>query len=390
MKILNILDLLCESKVNFILKRYFTKLQRAYADDKLFDVEQIDQEDISALLDLFTSHIDPSEKYLEWIVKQYCAQMFRLEDLYQMREDIADFEKNKNKMEFKDINRYNLRTLREEIIKFDVSGNAGDFGEAIQKALQSKDIKLIEKGSAFTIYHTLTKEGNILLGKGGGHKFNRWCTARTDDQNRFEQYNRDSNIYVAIFEDGKRFQFDINRSTHLIMNAMNELDADIVIFKITDDLPYWDQIKQTQLIQTEYKKASHDRCVFNPYINDWSEFVHICAKKDEFFIDNLQIAYDIYEEINDLLIDSLLATYELSDVKFLRTIEWVRQYIDDNIDNKTLTDEMDDVFDSPRVRSRIIEIFNKPSFRHSVVFWGDYIQNLRDLIEHRAKFSNTN
>lgn len=392
MKILNILELLCESKVNFILKRYFTKLQKAYAEDRLFELDRIDQDDIKDLLDLFISHIDPSEKYLEWIVKQYCAQMFRLEDLYQIQEDMDHFETNKRNMQYQDINKYNLRTMREELIKFDVSGHAGDFGEVIQNAILSKDIKVIEKGTTFTIYHTLTKEGNILLGKGGGHKFNRWCTARTDDKNMFEYYNIElnSDIYVAIFENGKRFQFDIDRATHLIMNVMNELDADIVKHDITEDLKYWNRLKQTKLVQSEYKKALDQHWSYSPYMNNWGEFVQISAQHDKFFMDSFPIAYDNedqnnHSDIDDLLIDSVIATYKLSDVPFLRTIEWVRSYIKQNEDDTILTNAVEDAFSSVKVKSRIIDIFKNPIYRQNIKDWDEYIQDIVRDNEQRAK-----
>ena len=78
------------------------------------------------------------------------------------------------------------------------------------------------------IYAILTKAGSILLGKGGGHRFNKWCTSRTDCENKFDIYNEESDLFVVVFENGKRFKFDVDRSTNKIMNLTNEKDENVL------------------------------------------------------------------------------------------------------------------------------------------------------------------
>ena len=369
MLLFEVLQLLCENKIDFVLKRYADKLATAYKkkhpqpDIDFFN----DNSKIAlAVLQEIVEEIDSSEMYLEWIAKQFILGLFDLyEDASQIKEDLEEFEKYKRKMQYQDINRYNLRTLRQELKKFDTSGNEGDFGAELQKAIENNDIKLVERCNGFVIYHALTKEGNILLGKGGGHKFNKWCTARTDDKNKFEYYNTElnSNIYVAIFENGKRFQFDIDRVEHLVQNCMDELDDDMLGGESSDS-EYWLIIRKSDLVQSEYRKSMERHWAFNSTMTTWEQFVKDSIKHNKRIMPSLSIILQSISneeeyryDIDTLISDFAAEVMRLSDSNFLDDLETLGVfYRRNNIDS--LTDIVDkEIIANRRITNRVASIF---------------------------------
>lgn len=125
---LNLLELLCENKIDFVLKRYGQKILDTYKKTQSGNDGFTDEQIPIVVLKGIKRYVDPSEKYLEWIAKQYVAGLYiESEDDVQVKEDLEEFEKHKRKMQYQDINRYNLRTLRQELKRFDTSGNEGGF-----------------------------------------------------------------------------------------------------------------------------------------------------------------------------------------------------------------------------------------------------------------------
>lgn len=284
MLLFKVLNLLCESKVNAMIKRYGQKIIHHYKEN-LMGVSFFEDHEIpSMVIERIIDRIDSSERYLEWIIKQYLNKMFVLvEDEYQVKEDIEAFDKHKRKMQYQDINRYSLASLRQELVKFAEHGDDGSFAEQIKTAIQNKDIVHIGEQNGINIFHTLTKEGNILLGRGGGHsQINKWCTSRPDDKNRFEQYNSTSDIYVWIFKDGRRFQCDVNRESQRVENWMNERDIDIVREKV--DLNYWEQMRTTPFMVGIRDKALSIEFKVDEYNTSVYDVVKLCNIHDKRFM----------------------------------------------------------------------------------------------------------
>ena len=383
MLLLEVLQLLCENNIDFVMKRYGEKLLDVLQNDPGVDIEN------NSIREIMEEFASISEKYLEWIIKQYISHSFLMEDASQVKEDLESFEKNKRKMQYQDINRYNLRALRQELRRFDTSGNEGDFGQEIQKAIENKDLRLVEKCNGFVIYHTLTKEGNILLGKGGGHKFNRWCTARTDDKNRFDYYNKTSDIYVAIFENGKRFQFDIDRVEHLVQNCMNELDLDILSDEPTD-YGYWLKIRESNLAQSEYQKSMARHWTFNSTMTTWEEFVQECVKRNKRIMPHLSIVlqnigFVDHEDyiVSDLIGDFAIAVMKLSDAWFVEDLQTLGVLYRRN-HNETFNKIVDDeITNNKKITNRVNKVFKQGSEQ------GYNIDEYNVFVEHLYAIGNS-
>lgn len=290
MKMLNVLELLCESKVDFVKKRYAAKIIASYRNRHMGISYSEDEEIPEKVINGIVIFVDPSMKYLEWVVKQYIAGLYNEEeDDEQVKEDLEEFEKHKRKMQHQDINRYNLNTLRLELAKFAEYEDGGDFHQQIQDAIEKGIIDYIGNQNGIDIYHTLTKEGNILLGRGGGHdNLNKWCTSRPDDKNMFEFYNTRKNcdIYVWIFKDGKRFQCDVSRTTSKVQNWMDESDNDIV--KHNSNIAYWEQMRTTPFMIGIRNKALQKNWDIDSYNTTFGEFVTLSMEHEESFTECIQ------------------------------------------------------------------------------------------------------
>lgn len=395
MLLLEVLQLLCENKIDFVMKRYGQKILDTYKKTRSGNDGFTDEQIPIVVLKGIKRYVDPSEKYLEWIAKQYVAGLYiESEDDVQVKEDLELFEKYKRKMQYQDINRYNLRTLRQELKRFDASGNEGDFGAEIQKAIENKDIRLVERCEGFVIYHALTKEGAILLGKGGDHKFNKWCTARTDDENKFDFYNTQKNcdIYVAIFDNGKRFQFDIDRFEHLVQNCMDELDSDMLGGEESPDSDYWPIIRKSDLIQSEYRKSMEHHWAFNSSMVTWKQFVEDSVKQDKRIMPSLSsvlqsVGFMDYDDLTmgedfvmiDTFTDAVDSMLMLSDVKFLEDMEtlgvlYKRKYNDTF--NRIVDEE---VVGNRKVTDRVYKAVKQSGYD---------INEFNDFVEHLFAIGN--
>lgn len=393
MLLLEVLCLLCENKIDFVLKRYGSKIIAQFNKEwNITEDNPVNFSDNDKLQDTIDGckKIDSSERYMEWIVKQYISGLFRFdEDGSQVKEDLESFDKNKRKMQHQDINRYNLRTLRQELKRFDVSGNEGDFGAEIQKAIENKDIQLTERCEGFVIYRALTKDGAILLGKGGGHKSNKWCTARTDASNMFNHYNKTSDVYVAIFDNGKRFQFDIDRVEHLVQNCMDEMDSDVLSDE-SSDYGYWLKVRESNLAQSEYQKSMERHWTFNSTMTTWEEFVQECIKHNKQIMPHLSIilqsvGFKDHENyiVSDLIGDFAINVMKLSDACFVEDIQTLGVLYKRNY-NQTFNKIVDDeIVNNKKITNRVNKVFKQGSEQ------GYNIDEYNVFVEHLYAIGNS-
>ena len=115
MKVINVLELLCENKENFVRKR--DKILQKYKNNNREETNLPDDTIINGIINNLSS-IDPSQKYMEWLTKQYLNDEYILgEDDEQVKQDLKLFTELKNKVEHKDINKYSLSSLRNELNK---------------------------------------------------------------------------------------------------------------------------------------------------------------------------------------------------------------------------------------------------------------------------------
>lgn len=198
-----LLELLTESKIDYISDRQ---------GDKVFDQFQDDQsaqkpDDIKNGKDI-VSHIAKTDKvankFLQWIVNQYIAEKFMIEDLPSLVNTMKEFLRVKAKLDKRDLNQY------DDIIEVEKAVEPHADIEIVSGKQESKNEKeqLFKDGDAVEVYRDdklliqipKTKNAACILGKG-----TRWCTSATE-HNMFDYYSKNGPLYI-VHIDKKKFQF---------------------------------------------------------------------------------------------------------------------------------------------------------------------------------------
>jgi len=162
---------------------------------------------------------DPTNQlctYMEWLVKAYLRKEYMLEDIQQVKEDLALFHKNKNRFtgRNKDINSFTYSSL-----KIFLSDTFNPKVNTIQLVKEDKDKKILYDGPLGTLIIPLTQQGSCEAGSG-----TKWCTAAKYN-NMFDRYNKDGNLYIWIdkhymekkelFGGSKKFQFHFSTGQYM-------------------------------------------------------------------------------------------------------------------------------------------------------------------------------
>lgn len=198
-------ELLVEGKVDYINQRDHEKIHNAFNKDRSRHLVGSSLE----VVQYFANHIGP--KYLDWVVKQYCAGKFKLEDVNVVKDDLMLFERGKSQLTEKDIGRYTLGTLRRALRKFR-DKDAITSGEKERKAKEGA--KKLYEDDQVLIIELLTKEAAMYYGAN-----TRWCTAAKRN-NMFHEYNKEGSLIVLIDKQyGHKYQFHMESG-----QAMDEED----------------------------------------------------------------------------------------------------------------------------------------------------------------------
>ena len=211
MKLYEILVQLFEGKIEFLTTKFGTQLQSRLDGDHTADLS------VDEFMDKI-SKLDPSKKYLEWILKSYIKNDIKFEDLYKLEADLELFTKSKKdkSLEKTDINQYTPRSLVKAITT--ITTQRAD----TEHHMRTEGADVVIDGPDATILELKTEEAACYYGKD-----TRWCTAWLGDNNQFDKYNDEAPIYVALCKDGRKFQFHIGEE----FQFMDEQDDPI------EDLP---------------------------------------------------------------------------------------------------------------------------------------------------------
>jgi len=211
MKLYEILVQLFEGKIEFLTTKFGAQLQSRLDDDRTADLS------VDEFMDKIYQ-LDPSKKYLEWILNSYIKKDIKFEDLYKLEADLELFTKSKKdkSLEKTDINQYTPRSLVKAITA--ITTQRAD----TEQHMRTEGADVVIDGSDATILELKTKEAACYYGKD-----TRWCTARSDDNNQFDTHNDEAPIYVALCKDGRKFQFHVGDDSQF----MDEQDDPI------EDLP---------------------------------------------------------------------------------------------------------------------------------------------------------
>jgi len=140
---------------------------------------------------------DPSKnkQYVEWLCKQYIQKLFKLEDINRANETLLRFDKIKNKLEQKDINKYTFHQLESLMDKH--------FDDVVLD-VDAKDVegaKIVYNGPLGQLTIPSTRKASCELGKG-----TKWCTA-ANKNNMFDHYHKQGPLYIWKDKSGEKYQF---------------------------------------------------------------------------------------------------------------------------------------------------------------------------------------
>jgi hypothetical protein len=173
------------AKSELLASKQGTKLLAALKQDRLANQEMTADE-----ITLELESMDPTNgKMLQWLVNQYAAGIFKLEDAPRVSTALTDFVKKKPSLEKKDINQYKRLSDLEDAVE--------DTKEVSSKKQQKQEIKTqgadtVFESGAYSIAKLKTEEAACAYGKG-----TKWCTAG-DKDNMFDRYNEEGPLFVIL------------------------------------------------------------------------------------------------------------------------------------------------------------------------------------------------
>ena len=146
-------------------------------------------------------------KYTKWLLNIYRKGVLKSEDLYKANEYLKYFNKYINKIEQKDINKYNslqnLFTAVEPFITAEQNNQTVATSKSDEARIAKKDTKKIYEDDNWLILIPLTKEAACYYGKN-----TQWCTAATSSNNMFDSYSTEGPLYINIDKrNNRKYQF---------------------------------------------------------------------------------------------------------------------------------------------------------------------------------------
>ena len=191
---------------NIIQEEYNEFLNEATASEireKYYNF--ISEEDFNKIIDSDpTTDLEKNQmgKYSKWLLNLFKRKELKLEDLYKVEEYLETFDKYKNKIEVKDINK--IKTLPQ---LYDVVKDYIDSDEATSKKDEirkiKKDAEKVYEDNEWLVVVPKTEEAACYYGKN-----TQWCTAATQYSNQFNHYNRYGKIYININKiTNEKYQF---------------------------------------------------------------------------------------------------------------------------------------------------------------------------------------
>lgn len=165
-------------------------------------------------------------KYAKWLLNIFRKGTLKTEDLYKANEYLKYFNKYINKIEQKDINKYNslqnLYTVIEPFITAEQNKQPVATSKSDEVRLAKKDVRKIYEDSNWLVLSPLTREAAIYYGKN-----TQWCTAATSSSNMFDHYNSEGPLFINIDKrNNRKYQFHFE-TDQFMDERDNELDSPI-------------------------------------------------------------------------------------------------------------------------------------------------------------------
>ena len=189
------------------LKSWEQKLTARMAND------QAAPETIDEIMEMIES-ADPTRNkmYAQWIVKRYVAGDFAADNLDQVNLRLTDYDSVKKSLTdpiHKDINRLTYAQLPDII-------NLGQTIKSQPKFKIIPDTEVLYNGPDGQLAVPKTETASRALGSGTA-----WCTAWTNRDTMFDQYNSSGRLYTWRAKNGDKFQFYWGNNIQF-MNSANK------------------------------------------------------------------------------------------------------------------------------------------------------------------------
>src|SRR5690554_5291980 len=251
---------------NIIQEEYNKFLNEATASEireKYYNF--ISEEDFNKIINSDpTTNLEKNQmgKYSKWLLNLFKRKQLRLEDLYKVEEYLQTFDKYKNKIEIKDINKFKTLPQLYDVVKDYINSDEATSKKDEVRRIK-KDAEKVYEDNEWLVVVPKTEEAACFYGKN-----TQWCTA-ADNNNYFDYYNRDGKIYININKiTNKKFQFHFESR-----QFMDENDSPITI----DDLEidegdglykfYSNQGLNLPVPTLEYAIKNYDYDLFHELLN---------------------------------------------------------------------------------------------------------------------------
>lgn len=165
---------------------------------------------------------DKMGKYGKWLLNLYRKGNLKIEDLYKAKEYLTYFSKYINKIETKDINKFQTLPQLYKTVEPFMTADKNNQRMATSKSDEirqlKKDVKKVYEDSDWLILIPLTREAAIYYGKN-----TQWCTAAERSSNYYDTYTKEGPLYININKkDNRKYQFHFESG-----QFMDEFDDEI-------------------------------------------------------------------------------------------------------------------------------------------------------------------
>lgn len=206
--------------------------------------------------------------YGKWLLNLYINNSLKLEDLYKVKEYLTFFNKFKNKLNEKDINKYkSLPDLYDAVSPF--------MDNPEQVSSKSEELRMIKQNEAEKVYEDnqwlvvipKTEKAACLYSK-----HTQWCTAATKGPNMFNVYNLGGPLYINIDKvNNRKYQFHFDSG-----QFMDERNDDI-------KKPILDTIGASEGLKNFYYKLGYSYKLYYDSIDDFYEGFAVVKLKGKGF-----------------------------------------------------------------------------------------------------------
>lgn len=206
------------------------------------------------IIDHFATKADPStnKQHTQWVVGQYRKGIVRQEDHPRIKETLQNFDKHRQRLVDKDINRYKTIGDLETALEPHIEANV------VSKKQEKRDIKetgatQIYNSPTMSVHKLNTQEGAMAYGAG-----TKWCTAAKKN-NMFDTYNKDGPLFVISNKvNNQKFQYhpasdQFARSDDSNMGFQGGLEAMPEIRKVDE----FHKHKHAWLMKPEHELKDH-------------------------------------------------------------------------------------------------------------------------------------